>query len=87
MINTVGLVDACFMIKPNVMFRDVNESVHRDIIMKATNNMQLYSSVEITNKMQLYSSVEITNNMQLYSSVEITKKMQPCNRIYYSTVH
>ena len=22
-----------------------------------------------------------------YDSVEITKKMQPCNRIYYSTVH
>jgi len=22
-----------------------------------------------------------------YESVEITNKMQPCNRIYYSTVH
>jgi len=26
-------------------------------------------------------------NIYCYDSVEITNKMQPCNRIYYSTVH
>jgi hypothetical protein len=27
------------------------------------------------------------NTVYMYDSVEITNKMQPCNRIYYSTVH
>jgi len=30
----------------------------------------------------------VTDNRHLtYFSVETTNKMQPCNRIYYSTVH
>jgi len=27
------------------------------------------------------------DNIKMDDSVEITNKMQPCNRIYYSTVH